>query len=324
MDQSLQQQILLETFYNFPICSKPFEKMSETLRVDEAELLKKILDLKSSGHIRQIGPVFNYSALGYQGTLLAAKVQTENIDAFNKLLYSYSGVTHCYVREAEYNVWFTYVYNNEYEFSDFFDTLLMHPSCDWVINLPKKKHYKNAINFKERQEVAQVKTGSKELITELRQVAASLQQDLNISSRPFLSFANQLGVSEDAILQSINDLLKTGYMKRFGSRLNHIKAGLSHNALYVGNVDEEAFEKVSGGITNRWNVSHCYLRYPTIDWPYNLYIMTHGRSREELSNSIKEIRRLTEVKNDAILYTIQELIKRRPVFFREADCRLVA
>lgn len=325
MDQSLQDKILLETFYNFPVCGKPFERLSEKLGIEEKELMDKVVRFKSSGHIRQIGPVFDYSSLGYEGTLLAAKVAPGKVEAFNKLLFSYSGVTHCYVRDAEFNIWFTYVYRDEHEFADFFDTLLMHPACDWLINLPKKKNYKTAINFiEEAPAVKEPGEAVPELSDKYARLVSKLQTDLPVSSRPFKALADEINVHEDELITSINYLLDNGFIKRFGSRLNHVKAGLSHNALYAAQVDEKAFEKVSSDITGLWNVSHCYIRYTSVDWPYNLYVMVHGRSEEELGQAVQNIKRLAGVQNDAILYTIEELIKRRPVFLREADCRLAA
>lgn len=325
MDRSLQEQILMETFYNFPICNKPFEQLSNKIGIDEAELMEKIISLKSSGHIRQIGPVFDYKTLGYEGTLLAAKIKPGKIEDFDKLLFSYSGVTHSYLRDSEYNIWFTYVYKGEDEFADFFDVLLMHPSCDSLINLPKKKSFKNSINFKEGQQViSKDQSEYSELAPHLEKVIDSLQQDLRVSTRPFLPIAGEMGIGESDLLQSISELQEQGFMKRFGARLNHTKAGLSYNALYVSQVNEKTFSKVAGEVTSLWNVSHCYTRYQSPDWLYNLYIMVHGRSESELSDTIQTIKRLARVKSDAILYTKQELIKRRPVLLSEGDCRLVA
>lgn len=326
MNPDLDKNLLLEAFYNFPVCSKPYQRLAETLEIDEAELMDKLSKLKSSGHVRQIGPVFDYNALGYEGTLLAARVKEGNIDIFSTFLKSFSGVTHCYVRESEFNIWFTYIYKDEQEFAEFFDGLLMHQACDWLVNLPKKRVYKNAVNFKDGNSLEHKKTSKNEIIDldRYRKLIDALQTDLQLGSNPFLTIAKKLKMNEARLFKLVNEAKDNGLIKRFGARLNHVKAGLACNALYVAKVDERYFDQTSNGVTDQWNVSHCYLRYPTIDWPYNFYAMVHGEDENELLSTIESIKDLSGAQNGAILYTVQELIKRRPVFLKDADCRLVA
>lgn len=94
---------------DFPITRRPFRVIAEELQLDEDALITRIQTLKKNGIIRRIGGNFVPGRLGFVSTLCAARVPEEKIDAFASVVNSYRGVTHNYVRDNTYNIWFTMI-----------------------------------------------------------------------------------------------------------------------------------------------------------------------------------------------------------------------
>jgi len=92
---------------NFPVVSKPYREISYRLGIDEKEVIRRLKKLSEAGIIRRLGGIFDSRKLGYTGTLCAMKVPVKRLGQVTKIINSYSEVTHNYLREHEYNVWFT-------------------------------------------------------------------------------------------------------------------------------------------------------------------------------------------------------------------------
>jgi siroheme decarboxylase len=104
---------LLQT--EFPITEEPFKAIGEMLGISEDEVLEKVRILKEHKIIRRIGAIFDLHKLGYVSTLCAARVPDDRIESFVKIVNAYTGVTHNYRRNHEYNVWFTFIAPSEEE-----------------------------------------------------------------------------------------------------------------------------------------------------------------------------------------------------------------
>ena len=91
----------------FPLTEYPFLAVAKKCGLSEEEVINRIQKLKEEGIIRRIGAVFDGTKLGRASTLCAARVPKENLEAFVSTVNAYSGVTHNYLRNNDYNVWFT-------------------------------------------------------------------------------------------------------------------------------------------------------------------------------------------------------------------------
>ena len=91
---------------DFPITARPYRQIANELDLGEAEVLERVRRLKTAGIIRRIGGNFVPGRLGYVSTLCAARVPADKIDAFAAAVNRYPGVTHNYLRDNPYNVWF--------------------------------------------------------------------------------------------------------------------------------------------------------------------------------------------------------------------------
>jgi len=93
----------------FPLVSRPWQAVGERVGLSEDEVIQRVAALKESGVIRRIGANYQSKKLGWQSTLCAARVPQEALDAFIAEVNRHDGVTHNYLREHEFNVWFTMI-----------------------------------------------------------------------------------------------------------------------------------------------------------------------------------------------------------------------
>lgn len=131
-----------------PICSHPFAEMASRLGTDEETLLSRLRELKSAGFLRRIGIFFDSNRLGYQGTLVALKVEPSAICAVAEAVNRYPCATHNYEREGIYNLWFTLLTpNTEYE-SNILSEIRSLRGVEDMLKLKSNKKYKINVQFK--------------------------------------------------------------------------------------------------------------------------------------------------------------------------------
>ena len=94
---------------NFPIESRPFLKIANELDISENQVIDMIKELENDGYIKRIGGIFDSRKLGYSSTLCAIKVPFDRITEVAEIINSYNGVTHNYIRNHSYNMWFTVI-----------------------------------------------------------------------------------------------------------------------------------------------------------------------------------------------------------------------
>ena len=125
-----------------PIDKRPFKILGEKLFLTETEVLKRINKLKNEGFIRRIGGIFNSKEIGYTSTLCAAKVPENKIDEVSAYINGYEEVTHNYIREDEYNMWFTVIANSEENLNNIIHGIKTQTNIDEIISLPSIKLFK--------------------------------------------------------------------------------------------------------------------------------------------------------------------------------------
>jgi len=103
----LDRRILNILQTGFPLNEQPYLAMAKQLQIEEAELLERIEHLKEAGIIRRIGAVIESRAMGYYSTLCTCRVEPERADEAAAIINRQPGVTHNYLRDQEYNLWFT-------------------------------------------------------------------------------------------------------------------------------------------------------------------------------------------------------------------------
>ena len=154
------------------------------------------------------------------------------------------------------------------------------------------------------------------MLTELEQkIIASIQQDMAVTDRPYLKIARDLGISETQLLDSLQDLCNRRVIRRFGVTLRHQRTGFNANAMVAWKVDEHRIEKVGQKMASFIQVSHCYRRAPTDEWPYNLYTMVHANDEQSCHATARKMSGATSVEDYTLLFSREELKKTSMVYF---------
>ncbi len=126
-----------------------------------------------------------------------------------------------------------------------------------------------------------------------RALIVATQGGLPLIPRPYHAIAEQLGLSADEVMQRLRAMLASGVIRRIGAVPNHYAIGWTANGMTVWDVADERVDELGAQIGALDFVTHCYRRpraLPT--WPYNLFAMVHGASRDECLAKAEEIRAL--------------------------------
>ena len=126
-----------------------------------------------------------------------------------------------------------------------------------------------------------------------RRLIIATQAGLPLVPRPYDALAEGLGVSAEEVMARLGAMLERGIIRRIGAVPNHYAIGWTANGMTVWDVADESVDELGAKIGALDFVTHCYRRpraLPT--WPYNLFAMVHGASRDECSAKAAEIRAL--------------------------------
>lgn len=158
------------------------------------------------------------------------------------------------------------------------------------------------------------------MLSELdKKIIASIQGDIPITERPYVKIAEQLGISEDVLLERLKKLCDKGVIRRFGATLRHQKSGYQANAMVAWQVDEDGIDTVGEKMAVFRSVSHCYRRNPKDDWPYNLYTMIHAKDEASCREIARNISAETSIDNYTLLFSREELKKTSMEYFPTDD-----
>lgn len=139
-----------------------------------------------------------------------------------------------------------------------------------------------------------------------RRLIAATQSGLPLVPRPYEAVGAMLGVSSDEVRERFAELLASGLVRRIGAVPNHYRLGYSANGMTVWDVDDARVDELGDRVGALPRVSHCYRRPRELPrWPYNLFAMLHGHSREEVERQRGEVRELlgAACRGDAVLYS---------------------
>jgi len=148
MDKS-DSQILQELQYNFPLSERPYEVIADRLQISHVELWDRVQGMLDEGVIRRMGASFDSNKLGFRSTLDAVSVDSELVDSAADVIGQFYEVTHCYLRNDVFNIWFTLIAvdNNRIEniLEQIRKSLCLESSK--VLNLPMKRLFKLDARF---------------------------------------------------------------------------------------------------------------------------------------------------------------------------------
>ncbi len=319
----MTQEILSIIQKSFPLVPRPFQAIGEKLGISEDEIIKILKNEKNRGIIRQTSAIFDTKRLGYSSSLVAFKIDEDEIESAVKILNSHPGISHNYERNHEFNIWFTIAVepNSRFGLQKSVEILAKLTNARDYITLPTLKLFKISVKLnttgkdRQREKVKKVKNLDISLTPLHKKVIKAAQYDIEIVAEPFKKIVDELDIEYEQFFGILNELKDAGVMRRFASILNHRKAGFSANAMVVWDIDERNGIQTGETAASFSAVSHCYLRPKYPNWPYNLFTMIHGKTEEETNNIIQEIASQIQSNSHIPLYSTREFKKVRIEYF---------
>lgn len=127
---------------------------------------------------------------------------------------------------------------------------------------------------------------------QVQDVIRALQHGLPITEHPYQCVADEVGVTETDILRTIDDCLQQGIFKRFATIVRHRKLGYVANAMVVWDIPDDLVDEIGTLLAKEPSIRLCYRRPRRLPvWPYNLFTMIHGQSRDWVLQELSAIRR---------------------------------
>ena len=145
-----------------------------------------------------------------------------------------------------------------------------------------------------------------------RALIAATQGGLPLVARPYEAVGAMLSVPGEQVRERLAQMLEGGLVRRIGAVPNHYRLGYTANGMSVWDVDDAQVSKLGARVAQLPGVSHCYRRPRHLpDWPYNLFAMLHGTSREAVAEQAEEIAQMlgNACRSHDILYSTAILKK---------------
>jgi DNA-binding Lrp family transcriptional regulator len=142
----LDRRILDIIQTRFPLVPRPYAALGEQLGLTERALFDRVRALRRTGAIRRIGANFQSVRLGFSSTLCAAKVESGRIEAFTREVNGHPGVTHNYLRDHPYNVWFTLTAPSPQAMASILADITRRTGVA-ILSLPASRVYKIRVDF---------------------------------------------------------------------------------------------------------------------------------------------------------------------------------
>jgi DNA-binding Lrp family transcriptional regulator len=315
---------------SFPIAARPYQHVAAQAGVTEEEVMTRVRRLLSDRIIRQVTPIYDTRAFGYSSMLVAAKVDPENPWRSAQVINAHPGVSHNYLRNHEFNIWFTIATepDSPLGLEGTLEVLGRIAGAESIRQLPTLKLFKIRMDLEMEagtdklaapmaEAVAPVETDPQPYDEWDRRVVLATQGDLPVVAEPFAPAAAALGVSQDELLRHLEGMRERGLLRRVAAILFHRRAGFSANGMGVWKVPEDRILELGGQMAAFRGISHCYQRPTYPDWPYSVFTMAHGRSKEECDAILDSIAAHTGITERATLYSSTEFKKIRLQYFTD-------
>ncbi len=312
---------------HFPVARRPFAHVAELAGLTEADVLERAQRLLDGRIIREITPIFDTRALGYESMLVAAKVDGEYPHRAAQVINAHPGVTHNYLRNHDFNLWFTLAVepDSPLGMQGTLDVLQEATGAESIRQLPTLKLFKIRMDLEMVQgtdALAQAVEAAEPLeldpieVTESDvEVIKATQGPMPVCAEPYAPAAERLGTDQDEVFRRLDSLRERHGLRRVAAILYHRRAGFSANGMGVWEVPADRVLEIGREMAATRGISHCYERPTYPDWPYALFTMAHGRSKEECDAVLDAIAAKTGVTGRATLYSSTEYKKIRMRYF---------
>ena len=275
----------------FPLQREPYAAIATALAAQgvrgasEAAVIEACAQLQRDGVLGRIGGLFAAGS-GGAGMLVALRVPPQRLAEVAARVSAEPGVNHNYERDHDWNLWFVAHARDAAALACMLDAI----ECDTglpMLRLPMRRAYRIDLGFGLRGRVADaVTTTHGEAPAPIAAadwpLAARVEAGLGLQPRPFDAWADELGLSCDAVLARLRGWLADGTLRRFGLVVRHHELGFDANAMAVFAPGEAQVDTYGAALARESGVTLAYRRASAPGWPYTLYAMLHGRDRDSV------------------------------------------
>jgi DNA-binding Lrp family transcriptional regulator len=315
----------------FPLDPEPFALLASEAEMELDDVLSRTRRLLEKRIIREITPIFDTRALGYDSMLVAAKVDAENPQRPAAIVNAHPGVSHNYLRTHEFNLWFTIAVppDSKLGLGGTLEALMRETGAESMRQLPTLTLFKINMNLEmekgtEALAAAVDAAPPRELEPQPydeRDIAVirAAQGPMEPVARPYDAAAAELGIGVEELLEYLRGMVDRRLLRRVAALLHHRRAGFSANGMGVWKVPESEAVETGRRMAAFRGISHCYRRPTYEDWPYSIFTMAHGRSKEECDAILDSIAEECEIGPDdrSTLYSSTEYKKIRLRYFTD-------
>jgi DNA-binding Lrp family transcriptional regulator len=314
---------------SFPLEARPYAAVAHAAGIPESEALARVSRLLEGRIIRQVTPIYDTRALGYSSMLVAAKVDPEHPWRAAKIVNAHPGVSHNYLRNHDFNMWFTIATapDSPLGLDGTLEVLKAHTGATSMRQLPTLRLFKIRMDLEmEGGTEALARTDAVQEPMDVEPVAydeldvaviRATQGDMPVTAEPYAPAAARLEMSTAALLEHMQAMRERGLLRRVAAILFHRRAGFSANGMGVWRVPDEQITALGPQMAAFRGISHCYQRPVYEDWPYSIFTMAHGRSQQECDTVLDAIAAQTGIEERATLYSSTEFKKVRLLYFVE-------
>jgi DNA-binding Lrp family transcriptional regulator len=278
---------------SFPLDPEPFALLASEAELELDDVLARTRRLLDERIVREITPIFDTRALGYESMLVAAKVDAEHPQRAATAVNAHPGVSHNYLRTHEFNLWFTIAVppDSELGMDGTLAALMRETGAESMRQLPTLTLFKINMNLEMEKgtealaaavEAAPPRELERQPYDETDVATTrAMQGPMEAVERPYDAAAVELGIGTDELLERLQGMVDRKLLRRVAAILYHRRAGFSANGMGVWKVPEEEIMETGRRMASFRGISHCYQRPTYEDWPYSVFTMAHGRSKQE-------------------------------------------
>lgn len=297
--------LLNEYQRELPLTERPFREVATGVGTTETAVVNRLVKLVEDGLIRRVGPVLNPPVIG-SSTLAALTVPPARFEEVSAVVNAFDQVNHNYERDHEYNMWFVVTAPTRARRTAILERIGERTGLD-VLVLPMLTEYDIDLTFPvvnddrvaREARVGQSKditpTSISETATNLspfeRRVVQAVQEGLPLETTPYRSIGADLDAPTVDVLDALRRLRSFRAIKRIGCVVDHHALGFTSNCMVVWAVPPGTIDRRAVRVAGHPAVTYCCRRrsQPDRDWPFTLFTMIHGRSRDAVDDVIDEL-----------------------------------
>lgn len=280
---------------SLPLTPCPFADIGVELGLTEKQVLDRLQRLLARGVLSRFGPLFHIERAGGQFILAALSAPQERYAEVTDLVNALPEVAHNYRREHALNMWFVVAAETPEGAWAACDQIQTATGLQ-VYAFPKEREYFVGLYLPLLPDSPAPpspiqRTREPSTLSEFdRDLIAATQAGLPLVSQPYDTIAALLGTSGHEVRSRLGEWLDSGVVRRIAAVPNHYRLGYVANGMSVWDVDDAETDRLGELIGGLSGVSHCYRRprKPGV-WPYNLFAMLHGHSRDEVLEQAEQL-----------------------------------